>query len=129
MKKPSATIADLLKSKIFFIVIFIIFVFLAISLSRHIKNYIFIRKEVRLYETKIAAEEEKNNTLSEKQRYMQSDFFREETARLKFGLQKEGEQSAIIKGRESIATTTSASAFQPSISNFKKWWSYFINAK
>ncbi|HTK60287.1 MAG TPA: septum formation initiator family protein [Candidatus Baltobacteraceae bacterium] len=70
----------------------------------------------------------RNFQISALESSLSSGEFLEREARMKLGLQKEGEQAVVIRKEETRAAAGAAEAEPPKPwSNTKKWWTYFTD--
>jgi cell division protein FtsB len=107
------------------LVLTIILIFLICSLARQTIKYFTIKKEINNLEKDIEKMEKKNLEMSASLEYLNSEFYKEKEARLKFGLQKPGEKVIILvppKNQEEIEVVPSPRRE----SNLIKWWRYFF---
>lgn len=114
----------------------ILIILISIPLAKNISRRHRINREIKELEAEINQMESQNTDLEKLIKYLESDQFAEEQARLNLGLKKEGEQVAIIKEPPSAATGTAANSYDfpaqtaegqvPADSNPKKWQRYFF---
>lgn len=119
----------------------VILVLISIPLGANISKRNKINKEIKELEQEIKQVENKNKDLEKLINYLESEQFVEEQARLNFGLKKEGEEVAVIKGDGNTQTSASGSIKKnifkiPGLeknkpakppSNPQRWWKYFFH--
>ena len=94
-----------------------------------------VRQEIQKLEEQIAELQNQNTELSGLVAYFQSDYYKEQEARLKLGLQKEGESAISVPiaggsaGVGGQTTTASDSSDNDQLSPPQKWWNYFFAKK
>ncbi|MFA6197771.1 MAG: septum formation initiator family protein [Patescibacteria group bacterium] len=131
-KSPSAGILRrLLNSKVLIIVELSVVVFFSVAVVKEIIRRWEINHEIKDLQTQINAAKGKSTELSGLIDYFQSDYYREKEARLKLGLQKEGEQAVTIPGMQNtatamVATYSDTTTHQETVSIPTKWWNYFF---
>lgn len=103
----------------------LILIFFSISLARQTIKYLSISRQIADLEKDIKNLEEKNLELSGSLKYLDSKFYQEKEARLKFGLQKPGEKVIIITPPEAQQRPEILPNGKES-SNFIKWLRYFF---
>ncbi len=85
-----------------------------------------IKKEIDMLENEINDLNKQNNELTELIEYLNTLSFKEKEARLKLGLQKEGEKTVIITSPYSeLKTEEEKKDLTPA--NIFKWLDYFFN--
>ncbi len=91
-----------------------------------------VRQEIKRLEDQIAELNTQNSELSGLIDYFQSDYYKEREARLKLGLQKEGESAlslpviSNVGGGNASETTAKISSNAGNESIPQKWWNYFF---
>jgi cell division protein FtsB len=119
----------LFNSKIFLIINLIILVLLSVGLGKRIIEQRGVRQEIAALEKEIENLENKNRELSELLKYLNTDSFLEEEARLKLSLQKPGESVVIIPEKD-LLNKTQVENFKNETdrkdTNLHKWWNYFF---
>lgn len=89
-----------------------------------------INKEIYNLKKEIGELEKQNNEITQLIEYLNTLSFKEKEARIKLGLQKEGEKTIIITSPYSELNSEKAELLNekesPS-SNIFKWWKYFFN--
>lgn len=99
-----------------------------------VKRYT-IQQEIQSQQRELAKAEARRQELTELLDYVQSPIYREEQARLKFGLAKPGEKVAVVpdiaevnglmNSRESVQDENGND--DAVRSNYKKWWDFFLS--
>lgn len=118
----------------------VILILIALPLSKNYKQRKMVEKEIKEIQEEISKVEGKNGDLKKMLSYLESDQFLEEQARLNFGLKKEGEEVAVIKGDFEVKkiepTKPNDVLFNiPGLkdfsgkkdNNFKRWYDYFFS--
>lgn len=83
--------------RIFFISVLILMVLLSIPFAKNISRRHRLNLEIKNIENEIIANEKKNSDLQKLIKYLDSQQFAEEQARLNLGLKKDGESVAVVK--------------------------------
>ncbi len=103
--------------------------------SRQIERNRRIGSEVDQLQNEAEKIRHENQTLSDKISYFSSNDFREQEAKEKLGMKKEGEEVVIIKSQpraEGTHTPENGSAVSPrgqdQTPNYQKWWRFFFQA-
>ncbi|MDP3964456.1 MAG: septum formation initiator family protein [bacterium] len=131
-RESEKRVSRILRSRVILVFELAVIALFSIALVKEIVRRWEVRTEITRLENEIASLEDQNTELSGMIAYFQSDYYQEREARLKLGLQKEGESAVIVPGQTqpdqntentSIATTTGSSDqnMPPS-----KWWNYFF---
>lgn len=107
------------------LLLILVFIFSLVSLARQTVKYLSINKQIADLEKSIKNLEEKNLELSGSLKYLNSKFYQEKEARLRFGLQKPGEKVIIISPLE-IQQNSEILPNEKKCPNFIKWWKYFF---
>ncbi len=97
-----------------------------IPLAKSYSRKRMIENEIAGIQQEINDFEAKNKDLKEMISYLQSDASLEEQARLNMGLKRPGETVAVIQDKATGTASTTVSTAN-NLSNWKKWWRYFIN--
>ncbi|HJV32767.1 MAG TPA: septum formation initiator family protein [Patescibacteria group bacterium] len=69
----------------------------------------------------------RNFEISALESSLSSGEFLEREARMKLGLQKEGEQAVVVRKEDARPAASAATSDRPVWSNAKKWWTYFTD--
>ncbi|MFH1366602.1 MAG: septum formation initiator family protein [Patescibacteria group bacterium] len=123
---------QIISSKLFIITGFAVLVFMGVSLSKEVVRRVEISTQVSSLENEISSLEKKNSDLSELIAYFKSESYREREARLKLGLEKEGEQMIIlpkdylINSAQGVNSGTEGSDLINEAPASQKWWNYFF---
>lgn len=117
-------------------------VWLSFPLREKLQGKKEIDKEIQSLKQEISELENKNQDLEELTKYLQSDQFVEEQARMNLGLKKKGEEVVVIKEEEgkvagafaknnNIDSNKNKADKKQSrqFSNWEKWWDYFFGEK
>ncbi len=117
---------DLIFSKFFLVFcLFILIIILVGVVNGTVKNY-KVNSEVAGLQTEIARLEKQNQDFGQLVKYLNSDIFIEQEAKLKLGLKKEGENLVVIPD-QALPTQTDTQKDVQVLSNPAKWWAYFFN--
>ncbi|MGC9049127.1 MAG: septum formation initiator family protein [Patescibacteria group bacterium] len=125
--EKQSTLKKFFSSANLMLALVIISIFLFGNLAQQTIKYFSIKKEIGNLEKEIKKLEEKNLEMTASLEYLNSEFYKEKEARLKFGLQKPGEKVIILvptKDQEQIETEAVSSPKKES--NLMKWWKYFM---
>ncbi|MBA3046869.1 septum formation initiator family protein [Patescibacteria group bacterium] len=114
----------------------VVIILISVPLAKNISQRYRIDQEIKEMEREIAELESKNNGLSEAIRYLESNQFIEEQARLRLGLKKQGEEVAVIKENKEAGLLMNEAGGSGDIgdlnnsnelnSNPRKWRRYFF---
>ena len=131
--QSSSLLHRLLNSKVLIIVELCVVLFFTVAVVKEISRRWEINQEVKKLHAQIDSAKGKSTELSGLISYFQSDYYQEKEARLKLGLQKEGEQAVTIPGlRDSATTSASVPTYLDTVvrdsttSIPSKWWNYFF---
>jgi cell division protein FtsB len=105
----------------------VLLIFILISLARVSFQAYQIEQEIVSLEKEIRALEQKKKNLNQLIEYAQTEFFKEEEARLKLGLQKPGEKVVVISTPETSLVDQKEK--DKKTENPIKWWRYFFESK
>lgn len=117
----------------------IIITLISIPLAKNISKRYKISKEVKELEQEIFKLESEGKNLKQLVKYLESDQFVEEQARLNLGLKKDGENVVVIKEKGRIINPETGEIIEvddisglnfnqeEKLSNPKKWWKYFFS--
>lgn len=120
--------------KLVLVVGIIILVFICLSLAREITRKRQLNKEISSLRDQISELEKNKEEFSELIDYLNTESFVEQEARMKLGLQKEGESLVIIpenafnivQGNTGGKTDEDAGTSENNTENYSKWWQYFF---
>lgn len=119
----------------------IVIILISFPLAKNISRRHKVNEEIKQLEREISEIENKNSDLESFIKYLESDQFAEEQARLKLGFKKEGEEVAVVKegeggqraGKENndLKNIFSIPGLERSEapktdSNPGRWWRYFF---
>jgi cell division protein FtsL len=135
------SLQQFIRSKFFFILGVVLCVFIALNFVKVFSKSYTTRQDIKRLKNEIADLEKNQERLQKFYTLLSSDFFAEKEARLKFGLQKQGERAvviqensaAIIQEQSNNLSFPSVSNNDSSIVNIKKqnnpklWWDYFFS--
>lgn len=92
-----------------------------------------VNKDIEGFKKEISDLEKQKNELTNLIGYLDTLSFKEKEARLKLGLQKEGEKTIVITNpyiETKKEDTTAAESKKASVyDNISKWWGYFFGKK
>ncbi len=117
---------SLTSSALVFFVLTALVLLVGISLSKRLYQQHYLNSEISRLQNEIGAVEKQNAEFSELLRYLQTESFTEEEARLKLGLKKPGEEVVVITDQDDPASKVDNNVGQ---SNPLKWWFYFFNSQ
>jgi cell division protein FtsB len=125
--KPSVVIKATFRHKAFLAVNVFILALLVFGFVRELFRNYSIEREIAYLEMERVRLEEKNTFLHGYQNYLSSEEFLEKEAREKFGLQRPGETQVYFSDDDSgVGDSDDVSE---DISNAKKWFLFFFDAK
>lgn len=110
-------------------VVFLLVLF-SVSLGKEITRRVEVNQEIGSLEDEIQQLESRNAELNDLLAYLNTSALVEKEARLKLGLQKDGEKVLVIPGVGGDAAHLSEvqhQEIQEAIPNPQKWWRYFFN--
>lgn len=113
-----------------------LFLTFSVAIVRELINSHQVRLQVQRLQGQVAAEQHRQQQLQDVIDYLGSPTFREQEARLKLGLKKEGEQVLVVPttntpltnettSTNSSSTSTETSSSTPA-SHPTQWWHYFF---
>lgn len=111
-----------------------LFVVFIVAITREVINSRGVARQVRRLESEVAIEQRRQEQLQDLIDYLNSPTFREQEARLKLGLKKEGEQVVVVPPSNAVATNDGStpadgdSAASVSVSHPQAWWRYFFGS-
>ena len=129
--KSKSLLKRILSSKILVISEIIIVVFISLALGKEIVRRHQVQNEINSLKKEIAQLEAKNLELTELTKYFASQSFKEEQARTKLGMQKEGESVVVVPEGQGQANSQfnfdeEGNVNIKKLSNPQKWWDYFF---
>jgi len=124
----------------YFLVGLLVLVVISIPLAKKISKQYKINQEIKDLELEISNLENKNLKLNNLVKYLESDQFVEEQARLKLNYKKDGEKMIVIKNNDNLTSESDSSADAniynlsrvkesvniKKIYNPQRWWYYFF---
>ncbi|MFH1225670.1 MAG: septum formation initiator family protein [bacterium] len=133
MPRNKFAVKALFSSKLFILAVLVLAILLGLALGRSFLKRYQVNQEIETLKTEIAKLETGNRDLNDLISYLQTDFFAEQEARLKLGLQKPGEKVVIIPSNEAdikpaLAISEEGEYNEKALSNPRKWWLYFFGA-
>lgn len=124
-KRKHAVIQDVFFSKLSFAICICILVFVSVGLFKGMVQSRSVVDEIADIKEEIISVEKRNAEYEELIKYLQSDEFVEQEARLKLGLKKPGEAMVIIP--ESAIPMPGTPAVQDTRTNPRRWLDYFLS--
>jgi len=122
----------LLYSRTLLVVEGAIIILFGVALAKEVIRRWEVHREINKLQDEIAYFERHNTELSGMIAYFQSDYYKEREARLKLGLQKEGESALTVpittqlNSETETETTSDKNQTQRLASLPQKWWDYFF---
>lgn len=125
-------------SKPIVVTVFLLAILIAIimPLARNIKQQYAINSEIAQLDNEIKSFEAKNLSLKEKMKYLQSDQFANEQAKLNLNYKKEGEEVVVISTSTAAPENSKLASDDQNLSDDEKnssdannavrWWRYFF---
>lgn len=117
---------DLIFSKFFVVFCLFLFIFILFGLAKGMLRSHKVSAEVSQLETEINRLEKQNQDFDQLVKYLNTDTFIEQEAKLKLGLKKANENLVIIPDSE-IPDKEDIVVNLENKSNPEKWWAYFFN--
>lgn len=117
---------DLIFSKFFVIFCLFLFIFILFGLAKGTIKAHRVNAEVGQLQTEIARLEAQNQDFEQLVKYLNTDTFIEQEAKLKLGLKKENENLVIIPDSE-VSAAGGNKVDVENKTNPAKWWAYFFN--
>lgn len=116
-------------SKLFILVAFVIAAMVVFAYGRAYYQDYLVRQEIAQLQDQAKKLEAKKMELLEVLKYVKSDSFTEEKARTELNMAKPGEQVVVVAKSDvqSNRQENSDVVILEGISNYKKWWQYFVN--
>jgi len=108
-----------------------VLILISIPLARNMSQRYQVNGEINNLKKEIAELKGKNNDLQDFIKYLNSDSFIEEQARLKLNYKKEGEEVFVLKDLDKEEENNYTYSKEPEFmkkreNNFYKWWKYFF---
>ncbi|MBU0707155.1 septum formation initiator family protein [Patescibacteria group bacterium] len=130
-KKDQGVVRRLIASRVLLVLELGIIIVFSVALTKEIIRRWEVRQEINKLETEIAELEQSNTEIAGLISYFQSDYYKEKEARLKLGLQKEGESALTIPiiggtGAELNNLDEAQSSKNQGLGMPQKWWNYFF---
>lgn len=116
-------------SKLFMLVATIISIMVVFGYGRAYYQDYLVTQEIKHLQDQVKKMEAKKMELLEVLKYVKSDSFAEEKARTELNMIKPGEQVLVVP-KTAIADNrqeNNSVIGWTNISNYKKWWRYFVN--
>lgn len=126
MRQPNIINRVLFNSKTLAFIGLVIIILISLPLIRNLKKQYEIKKEISDVEKEISTLEGKNSKLNQLIKYLESDQFVEEQARMNLGLKKEGENVAVISGQQVNTPTQTKDTPDKSKNNSNSSYTYSI---
>jgi len=117
---------DLIFSKFFVVFCLFLFIILLFGLAKGIIKSNQVSAEAKQLQDDISRLDKQNQDFAQLEKYLNTDTFIEQEAKLKLGLKKENENLVIIPDSEISVKDTKVGNEQTK-SNPAKWWAYFFN--
>ncbi len=116
-------------SRIFVLVIALVAIMVAFAYGRAYYQDYLVRQEIEYLEEQTKKLETKKMELLGVLKYVKSDSFTEEKARTELNMVKPGENVLVVPRAESVDNGQEDSTVVKwdNISNYKKWFRYFVN--
>lgn len=116
-------------SKIFMLVATIVSIMVVFGYARAYYQDYLVKQEIQQLQDQAESLAAKKVELLEVLKYVKSDNFAEEKARTELNMIKPGEQVLVVPKTEAAENRQEKTAVVgwTNISNYKKWWQYFIN--
>ncbi len=116
-------------SKLFMLVIIIVAAMVVFGYGRAYYQDYLVRQEIEHLQEQAKKLETRKIELLEVLKYVKSDSFAEEKARTELNMVRPGEQVLVVPAVEEIGDRQEKNSVVEwdNISNYKKWWQYFIN--
>lgn len=116
--------------RLLIVALFLLLIFLILATSETTKRRYKIIKEVNSLKKEITNLDRQKNEFTQMIEYLNTLSFKEKEARLKLGLQKEGEKTIIVTTPYSDFRNeeeTKEEKKEPPFFNFFRWWKYFFS--
>lgn len=121
----------LLNSKILVTFEVIILILIAVAFGKEIIRNYQIKSQIKSLETEINSLQKENLKIADLIQYFKTETFKEEQAKSRLGMQKEGEKViALPKTEETIQPSEENNYTNNTnklVSNPQKWWNYFFD--
>ena len=133
-QKRKSLFFSFISTKLFIAAGLAVLLFVGVSLGKELVRRHQISEKAKSFEAEIQRLEESSTELAGLIDYLKSESYQEREARLKLGLQKEGETVVVIPKSEldpasydrEQGTGPASSAKTEDLSNIQKWWRYFF---
>jgi len=118
---------NLIFSKFFVVFCLFLFIFILLGVAKGTIKSHKVNAEVAQLQAEIARLEAQNKDFEQLIKYLNTDTFIEQEAKLKLGLKKEDENLVIIPDSEIPLDKDKEKIFEnKSKTNPEKWWAYFL---
>lgn len=122
----------LLNSKILVTFEVIILILIAVAFGKEIIRNYQVKSQIKSLETEINSLQKENLKIADLIQYFKTDTFKEEQAKSRLGMQKEGEKViALPSEKEEVLEPSSVGNYTNNtnklVSNPQKWWNYFFD--
>lgn len=126
---------SIIKSKTFIVLGSLIFIFLIVIITRQLIERHQINSEIAQLQKQASDLQKKSNDLQNFISYLNTDDYKEKTARNQLNLQKNGEFVYSFADQGNSNASPDISQAQPNnliseqsnVSDSRKWWNYFFN--
>ena len=130
-KKTQPFLKRLLKSKLLITLEVVILFLLSIALAKEIIRNYQIESEIDALKNEIESLEKENLELADLIQYFKTETFKEEQAKSRLGMMKEGEKVVALPRTEGISEYSEEEDYVSDssklVSNPQKWWDYFFD--
>ncbi len=120
---------NFLSSKLFMLVATIVAIMVVFGYARAYYQDYLVKQQISQLQDQAKSLEAKKMELLEVLKYVKSDSFAEEKARTELNMVKPGEQVLVVPKAEVADNRQEKNSMVgfSNISNYKKWWQYFVN--
>jgi cell division protein FtsL len=117
---------DLIFSKFFWVFCLLVFIIIILRLAKGTIKNNRVNTEIKQLEQEISRLQTQNQDFEQLVKYLNSDIFIEQEAKLKMGLKKEGENLVVIPNAE-LSVNKNENKQNQNNPNPVKWWNYFFH--
>ena len=127
-----SNLSKILNSRLFLLASLVILILVSFGLAKIIYRRLQIKKEIFSLDEKIQTLEKSNSNLVHLIDYLNTDTYKEESARTELGLKKPDETVVVIKDELNSNQTDMFPELvlnenkEPKLGNPQKWWNYFF---
>ena len=127
-RKQEPLFFRIFSSKIFFVFVLILSIYLATNLYKELQQRRRVKNEINNLKSQIDSIEKQNSDLKNLISYFETDEYVESFSREKLGFKKSGETVIVFSKEEEVQSITNQDNEKLKVyENIKSWWAYFFS--